>query len=72
MEFLEMYNFLKGIGKTKEEMDEMWNYCVKHGHPLISMLNKCGKSWTDCNTSALSTLEREYLKLWNKDHKEGN
>ena len=63
MEFLEMYEFLQRIGKTKEEMDEIWEYCVKHKHPLISRIDKCGKSWTDLNTYALRSLEEEYKKL---------
>lgn len=45
----------------------MWDFCIEHGHPLISQLDRCGKSWVDMNTMALATLEREYEKLKEKN-----
>lgn len=63
MDYTEMKSYLDTTGKSHDEMEMMWKYCVEHGHQLISQLNRCGKRWTDMNTQALSTLEREYNKL---------
>lgn len=65
-----MRDYLISINKTDKEMQNMWDYCVKKGHKLISQLNKSGSSWSDLNTSALSTLEREYLKMLWEEHLE--
>lgn len=63
MDYVEMKKFLSSQNKTDEQMQEMWDYCVENGHKLICQLDRCGKSWTDLNAYALSTLEREYIKL---------
>ena len=64
--YTEMREFLATIGKTHEEMQEMWDYCVKNGHALIRQLARCGKNWSDMNTAALTTLETTYLRLKQK------
>jgi hypothetical protein len=63
MDYIEMRDFLKQQNKTDVEMQMMWDYCVNNGHKLIVQLDRCGQSWTDMNTYALATLEREYNKL---------
>jgi len=63
MEYIEMKNLLEELCTTHEDMQIMWDFCINNGHPLICQLNRCGKSWTDLNSNALATLEREYNKL---------
>lgn len=63
MEYCEMIDFLKQRNKTDEEMQIMWDYCLANGHKLICQLNKCGKTWSDLNKTALATLEVEYNKV---------
>jgi hypothetical protein len=63
MDYIEMHNFLKTHGLTHERMQEMWNYCVRNGHPLIKQLDGCGTLWFDLDTHVLATLEREYKQL---------
>jgi len=66
MEYSEMKKFLKDNNTTEEEMQEMWDYCLESDHKLIVQLDRCGKSWSDMNTQALSTLRTEYGKLKHK------
>lgn len=66
MEYLEMKKLLEEHHTTYEEMQMMWDYCLKNGHSLICQLDRCGKSWTDLNKYALATLEKEYNKLKEK------
>lgn len=63
MEYIEMRAFLQELGKTHEEMQMMWDFCIEKEHKVICNLHRSGKSWHDLNTMALKTLEREYLKL---------
>lgn len=55
------------IKNTEEELDYMWQYCLQAGHSLINQLDKCGKDWRDLNLTCIATLEKEYLKLKDKE-----
>lgn len=59
MEFTEGFALLKELGYTKEEMDYMWNALIGK-HKLITQFDKSGVKWTDLNSSAISTLPREF------------
>lgn len=63
MNYFEMKQLLEQIGKTDEEMEMMWNYCLEKGHSLISQLDRSGVKWHEMNIHALKTLEEEYYKM---------
>lgn len=54
---------MKEMNITPEELDMMWNACVKAGHKLIANLDRYGNGWRDLNPHAIKTLPREYYKL---------
>lgn len=53
-------------GYTEQDLDDMWEFCVLFGHPIIRNLSGAGKSWTDLNLMAVKTMESEYNKLLRK------
>ena len=51
------------MNTTPDELDMMWDACIKAGHGLITQLSNCGKGWRDLNQQAIKTLPREYHKI---------
>lgn len=63
----EKEEFEKNVKHSPEELDRMWSYCLEKGHALICQLDRCGKDWRDLNTNCIATLEKEYLKIKDKE-----
>lgn len=63
MSYTVMREALSSMGRTHEQIEYMWNFCLALGHPLIKQLNRSGLHWTGLNEQALKTLEREYRYL---------
>jgi len=54
---------MREMDTTPQELDMMWDACVKAGHKLITQLDRCDKGWRDLNPHAIKTLPREYYRL---------
>lgn len=49
---------------TAEDLDFMWEYCIRFGHPVISRLRM--NSWRDLRPDLVKQIPAEYEKMVKK------
>ena len=64
--FKEGEKLMEEMNTTPEELDMMWDTCVKAGHRLIAQLDRCGEGWRDLDSMVIKTLPREFIKIINQ------
>ena len=67
LSFQEGEKLMKEMNTTPEELDMMWDVCLKVGHRLISQFAHSGIGWRELNPAAIKTLPREYQKIINSN-----